>query len=151
VSAAIGSNPQCSADKYDDGPNQRTAPGRAALSARPAAQAAKREAGTRRVCALPPPRGACRRRGDRVRRNWIAALIRIRAGRRLDSAALIADGAHARADAYVSLVVIASAVVVAVGVPIADPLIGLAITLVILRITWRSWGTIRGGERRHAH
>ena len=41
--------------------------------------------------------------------NWIAALIRTRAGRRLDSPALIADGAHARADAYVSLAVIASA------------------------------------------
>jgi cation diffusion facilitator family transporter len=78
--------------------------------------------------------------------NWIAALIRSRAGRRLDSPALIADGAHARADAYVSLAVIASAAVVAIGVPIADPLIGLAITLVILRITWDSWRTVRGHE-----
>ena len=77
--------------------------------------------------------------------NWIAARIRTRAGRRLDSAALIADGAHARADAYVSLAVIASAAVVAIGLPIADPLIGLAITLVILRITWRSWQTVRHG------
>jgi cation diffusion facilitator family transporter len=75
--------------------------------------------------------------------NWIAALIRTRAGHRLDSSALIADGAHARADAYVSLAVIASAAVVAIGVPIADPLIGLTITLVILRITWQSWRTIR--------
>jgi len=81
--------------------------------------------------------------------NWIAALIRTRAGRRLDSPALIADGAHARADAYVSLAVIASAAVVALGVPIADPLIGLAITLVILRITWDSWRTVRGHERHH--
>jgi cation diffusion facilitator family transporter len=80
--------------------------------------------------------------------NWIAAQIRTRAGRRLDSAALIADGAHARADAYVSLGVIGSAVVVALGVPIADPLIGLAITLVILRITWDSWRTVRGS---HVH
>jgi cation diffusion facilitator family transporter len=79
--------------------------------------------------------------------NWIAALIRTRAGRRLDSAALIADGAHARADAYVSLAVVASAAVVAVGVPVADPLIGLAITAVILRISWDSWHTVRG----HAH
>jgi cation diffusion facilitator family transporter len=78
--------------------------------------------------------------------NWIAALIRSRAGRRLDSPALIADGAHARADAYVSLAVIASAAVVAIGVPIADPLIGLAITLVILRITWDSWRTVRGHD-----
>ncbi|WP_053226301.1 cation diffusion facilitator family transporter [Solirubrobacter soli] len=76
--------------------------------------------------------------------NWLAALIRSRAGRRLDSPALVADGAHARADAYVSLAVVASAAVVAAGVPIADPLIGLAITLVILRITWQSWKTVRG-------
>jgi cation diffusion facilitator family transporter len=82
--------------------------------------------------------------------NWAAAIVRTRAGRRLDSPALIADGAHARADAYVSLAVIASAIVVAVGVPIADPLIGLAITLVILRITWDSWRTVRG-HKHHEH
>jgi cation diffusion facilitator family transporter len=83
--------------------------------------------------------------------NWIAALVRTRAGRRLDSPALIADGAHARADAYVSLAVIASAAVVALGWQLADPLIGLAITLVILRITWQSWKTVRGREHhRHA-
>jgi cation diffusion facilitator family transporter len=81
--------------------------------------------------------------------NWIAGRIRTRAGRRLDSPALIADGAHARADAYVSLAVIASALTVALGAPIADPLIGLAITLVILRITWASWRTVRGHT--HAH
>jgi cation diffusion facilitator family transporter len=81
--------------------------------------------------------------------NLVAARIRLRAGRRLDSPALIADGHHARADAYVSLAVIASAAVVAVGLPIADPLIGLAITFVILRITWQSWRTVRGDE--HAH
>jgi cation diffusion facilitator family transporter len=75
--------------------------------------------------------------------NWIAAVVRTRAGARLDSPALIADGNHARADAYVSLAVVASAAVVAAGVPIADPLIGLAITLVILRITWQSWKTVR--------
>lgn len=77
--------------------------------------------------------------------NWIAAVIRTRAGRRLDSPALVADGAHARADAYVSLAVVASAVVVALGLQLADPLIGLAITVVILRITWSSWRTV------HAH
>jgi cation diffusion facilitator family transporter len=74
--------------------------------------------------------------------NWIAARIRSRAGRRLGSPALVADGAHARADAYVSLAVVASAAVVALGLPIADPLIGLAITAVILRITWQSWQTV---------
>ena len=81
--------------------------------------------------------------------NRVAARIRLRAGRRLDSAALIADGHHARADAYVSLAVIASAAAVALGIPVADPLIGLAITVVILRITWQSWRTVRGHE--HAH
>ena len=77
--------------------------------------------------------------------NWIAAIIRSRAGHRLDSPALVADGAHARADAYVSLAVVASAAVVALGLDIADPLIGLAITVVILRITWHSWQTVRHG------
>jgi cation diffusion facilitator family transporter len=77
--------------------------------------------------------------------NWIAARIRTRTGRRLDSPALIADGNHARADAYVSLAVVASAAVVALGLDVADPLIGLAITLVILRITWHSWRTVRAG------
>ncbi len=76
--------------------------------------------------------------------NWIAAIIRTRAGHRLDSPALIADGNHARADSYVSLAVVATAVVVALGLPIADPLIGLAITAVILKITWDSWRTVRG-------
>ena len=83
--------------------------------------------------------------------NSLAALIRTRAGHRLDSAALIADGAHAHADAYVSLAVIASAAVVAIGLPIADPLIGLAITLVILRITWHSWQTVRASGHHHEH
>jgi cation diffusion facilitator family transporter len=83
--------------------------------------------------------------------NLVAARIRSRAGRRLDSPALIADGDHARADAYVSLGVVASAAVVALGAPVADPLIGLAITLVILRITWQSWRTVRGHERAHGH
>jgi cation diffusion facilitator family transporter len=78
--------------------------------------------------------------------NFIAAKVRTRAGRRLSSPALIADGNHAAADAYVSLAVIASAAVVAVGAPIGDPLIGLAITLVILRITWQSWNTVRGHD-----
>ncbi len=78
--------------------------------------------------------------------NWIAALIRTRAGRRLDSAALAADGAHARADAYVSLAVVASAVALWAGAGILDPLIGLAITVMILRITWHSWRTVRQGR-----
>lgn len=80
--------------------------------------------------------------------NFIAARIRLSAGRRMGSQALIADGDHARADAYVSLAVVASAIVVALGLEIGDPLIGLAITLVILRITWQSWATVRGS---HSH
>jgi len=75
--------------------------------------------------------------------NEIAAQVRLRAGRRLASPALIADGNHARADGFVSLGVVASAIVVALGLERADPLIGLAITLVILRITWDSWRTVR--------
>src|SRR5205814_764576 len=78
--------------------------------------------------------------------NEIAAQVRLRAGHRLHSAALVADGKHARADGFVSLGVLASAVVVALGFPLADPLIGLAITLVILRITWESWHTVRHAE-----
>jgi cation diffusion facilitator family transporter len=81
--------------------------------------------------------------------NFAAARVRTRAGERLGSAALVADGHHARADAYVSLAVIASAAVVAVGLPVADPLIGLAITVVILRITWQSWRTVH--EHGHGH
>jgi cation diffusion facilitator family transporter len=81
--------------------------------------------------------------------NFAAARVRTRAGERLGSAALVADGHHARADAYVSLAVIASAAVVAVGLPVADPLIGLAITVVILRITWQSWRTVHGHGHGH--
>jgi cation diffusion facilitator family transporter len=75
--------------------------------------------------------------------NEIAARVRLRAGRRLDSAALVADGNHARVDAFVSLGVVLSALVVGLGAEIGDPLIGLAITLVILKVTWDSWRTVR--------
>jgi cation diffusion facilitator family transporter len=81
--------------------------------------------------------------------NWLAARIRIGAGRALDSPALIADGNHARADAYVSLAVVATAIAVWLGFNTADPLIGLAITAVILRITWESWRTVQAGHERH--
>lgn len=80
--------------------------------------------------------------------NWIASRIRTRAGRSLDSAALVADGNHARVDAYVSLAVVASAAVVAIGLPVADPLIGLGITAVILKITRDSWRAVRSD---HGH
>lgn len=81
--------------------------------------------------------------------NAVAAVIRLRGGRRLDSPALVADGHHARADALVSLGVILSAAAVAVGAPIADPIIGLAISALILRITWQSWQTVRGHDHHH--
>src|SRR5665213_1769577 len=79
--------------------------------------------------------------------NEIAARVRLRGGTRLSSPALTADGNHARIDAFVSLGVVASAPVVALGLRVAAPLIGLAITAVILKITWDSWQTIYG----HAH
>jgi cation diffusion facilitator family transporter len=81
--------------------------------------------------------------------NEIAARVRLRGGERLDSPALVADGNHARIDGFVSLGVVASALVVALGVHIADPLIGLAITAVILKITWDSWQTIYGDHGDH--
>jgi cation diffusion facilitator family transporter len=78
--------------------------------------------------------------------NEVAAQVRLRAGRRLASAAMTADGNHARIDGFVSLGVVASAIVVGLGAPVADPIIGLAITLVILKITWDSWNTVRTAE-----
>ena len=75
--------------------------------------------------------------------NELAAQIRLRAGKRLNSPALIADGNHARTDGLVSLAVVASAIVVALGFNLGDPIIGLVITLVILRVTWQSFQTIK--------
>jgi len=80
--------------------------------------------------------------------NETAAQVRLRGGRRLGSPALIADGNHARVDGFVSLAVIVSAIIVALGAPIGDPIIGLAITLVILKITWDSWRTISADDGR---
>ncbi len=81
--------------------------------------------------------------------NELAAGIRLRAGRHLHSAALVADGHHARVDGFVSLGVVASAAVVGAGLKIADPLIGLAITALILRITGQAWRTIRTDDSSH--
>jgi cation diffusion facilitator family transporter len=75
--------------------------------------------------------------------NEAAAYVRLRGGRRLSSPPLIADGYHARTDGLVSLAVVLSAAVVALGAPIGDPIIGLVVTLVILRITWQSFVTVR--------
>jgi cation diffusion facilitator family transporter len=75
--------------------------------------------------------------------NEIAAQIRLRGGRRLNSPALIADGYHARAGGFASVAVLGSAATAAAGFKLGDPLIGLAISVVIVRITWRSIRTIR--------
>jgi cation diffusion facilitator family transporter len=86
--------------------------------------------------------------------NEIAARVRLRAGDALASPALVADGNHARIDGFVSLGVVASAAVVALGFRLGDPMIGLVITVAILRITWTSWRTIHAsepGERHSAH
>jgi cation diffusion facilitator family transporter len=78
--------------------------------------------------------------------NELAAQVRLRAGKRLSSPALIADGNHARIDGFVSLGVVVSAIVVALGARIGDPIVGLLITLVILKITWDSWQTVSTTE-----
>jgi cation diffusion facilitator family transporter len=79
----------------------------------------------------------------------VAARVRLGGGRRLDSPALIADGQHARSEAIVSVGVIFSAIAVALGAPIVDPIIGLVITAMILHITWESWNTVRGRGHHH--
>jgi cation diffusion facilitator family transporter len=66
--------------------------------------------------------------------NELAARYRIRVGTRVGSAALAADGHHARADGFTSLAVVVGAVGVALGWPQADPLVGLAITVAILAV-----------------
>jgi cation diffusion facilitator family transporter len=78
--------------------------------------------------------------------NEIAAQVRLRAGRRLSSPALVADGNHARTDGLVSLGVVASVALVALGFPLGDPIVGLVITLVIFKITWDSWRLISTTE-----
>jgi cation diffusion facilitator family transporter len=86
--------------------------------------------------------------------NELAAQVRLRAGRRLSSPALIADGNHARIDGFISLGVVVSAAAVWLGAEVADPIVGLLITLVILKITWDSWRvvtTTEPGEIRHEH
>jgi cation diffusion facilitator family transporter len=68
--------------------------------------------------------------------NEVAARLRIRTGRRIGSAALVADGLHARADALTSLAVLVSAGGSALGLRWADPAVGLAITAAIAVATW---------------
>ena len=72
-----------------------------------------------------------------VGNEWVA-VFRIRVGREIDSAALIADGYHARTDGLTSLAVVLGALGVWLGFPAADPLIGLVITAMIVGIVWQS-------------
>ena len=66
--------------------------------------------------------------------NEVVALFRIRVGREIGSAALVADGLHARVDGLTSLAVLVGAIGVWLGAPLADPIVGLVITAAILRI-----------------
>jgi cation diffusion facilitator family transporter len=66
--------------------------------------------------------------------NELVALYRIRVGRRIGSAALVADGLHARTDGFTSLAVLLGAGGVALGFPLADPIIGILITVAILAV-----------------
>ena len=68
--------------------------------------------------------------------NELVAVYRTRVGRSIGSAALVADGAHARTDGLTSLAVVAGAAGVALGFPLADPLVGLVITLAIAVVLW---------------
>src|ERR687897_186397 len=66
--------------------------------------------------------------------NELVAVYRIRVGRAIGSAALVADGLHARTDGLTSLAVLAGAGGVAAGFPLADPIVGLLITVAILAV-----------------
>jgi cation diffusion facilitator family transporter len=77
--------------------------------------------------------------------NEAVAIYRIRVGRRIGSAALVADGVHARTDGFTSLAVVLGAVGVMLGFPLADPIVGLLISAAILVLLW---GTVRSIGRR---
>ncbi|MGC1192996.1 MAG: cation diffusion facilitator family transporter [Candidatus Binatus sp.] len=74
--------------------------------------------------------------------NEIAAILRIRVGREMSSAALLADGYHARADGLTSLAVVAGAAGVWLGFPLADPIVGLLIAATIVGVVWQSAGAV---------
>ena len=74
--------------------------------------------------------------------NELVAVFRIRVGKEIGSAALIADGYHARTDGWTSLAVLVGAIGVYMGYPKADPVIGLIITVAILGIVWQSVKTV---------
>ena len=74
--------------------------------------------------------------------NEAVAVFRIRVGRQIGSAALIADGYHARTDGWTSLAVLLGAIGVWLGYPYADPIVGLLIAAAILVIVWQSGKTV---------
>jgi cation diffusion facilitator family transporter len=77
--------------------------------------------------------------------NELVATYRIRVGRRIGSAALVADGVHARTDGFTSLAVVLGVIGVWLGFPMADPIVGLVISIVIFVLLW---GTARDIGRR---
>lgn len=74
--------------------------------------------------------------------NEAVALFRIKVGKQIGSAALIADGYHARVDGWTSLSVLLGAIGIWFGFPLADPIVGLGIAIAILVIVWQSGRTI---------
>jgi cation diffusion facilitator family transporter len=74
--------------------------------------------------------------------NEAVAVFRIRVGRQIGSAALVADGYHARTDGWTSLAVLIGATGVWLGYPLADPIVGLIIAAAILVIVWKSGKTV---------
>jgi len=74
--------------------------------------------------------------------NEAVAFFRIKVGKEIGSAALVADGYHARVDGLTSLAVLVGVIGVWLGYPIVDPIVGLIITVVIVRIVWESSITI---------
>jgi cation diffusion facilitator family transporter len=74
--------------------------------------------------------------------NEAVAVFRIRVGRQIGSAALVADGYHARTDGWTSLAVVVGAAGVWLSYPLADPIVGLLIAAAILVIVWQSGKTI---------
>ena len=74
--------------------------------------------------------------------NEAVAVFRVRIGREIQSAALVADGYHARVDGLTSLAVVLGALGVWLGFPLADPIVGLVITAMIFGIVWQSAKTV---------
>jgi cation diffusion facilitator family transporter len=70
--------------------------------------------------------------------NEAVAVFRIKVGKEINSVALIADGYHARTDGFTSLAVLAGAIGVWLGFPLADPIVGILISAAIFRIVWQS-------------